>query len=116
MQHGASTDKSSSRWAGLTLTVWLSRGLVALAVRLSVGILLRVLQAELMAHLERLAYGPHDAHGVRLAGSVSKERTGVRGEKMGNREFELKGSACREEAQHNPEQRSLTDHFLPARL
>lgn len=115
-QRGALTDKSNSRQAGLTLTAGLLRGLVALAVRLSVGILLCVLQAELMAHLERLAYGPHDAHGVRLTGSASKERTGVWGKKMGNREFELKLSVYREEVQHNPEQHSLTDHFLLARL
>lgn len=44
------------------------RGLVALAGRLPVGVLLSVLQAELVTNLEGLADSPHDAHGVGLRG------------------------------------------------
>lgn len=52
----------------LTVAAGLLRGLVALAVRLPVSVLLSVLQAELVANLEGLADGPHDAHGVGLRG------------------------------------------------
>lgn len=50
----------------------LLRCLVALAVRLPVGVLLSVLQAELVANLEGLADSPHDAHGVGLEGGCGE--------------------------------------------
>lgn len=43
-------------------------GPVALSVRLSVRVLLCILQTELMAHFKRLAHSAHDTHGLCLTG------------------------------------------------
>lgn len=55
------------------MTAGLLCGLVALSIRLSVSILLSMLQTELMAHFKCLTYGPHNAHGLRLTGKARKE-------------------------------------------
>lgn len=56
--------------AELTVAAGLLGGLVTLSVRLSVGVLLSVLQAELVAHIEGLTHCAHNAHGLRLSGRV----------------------------------------------
>lgn len=66
-------DNSKSRQVGLTLAARLLCGLVTLSVRLSVCILLSMLQTELMAHLEGLTHCPHNTHGLRLTGRESRE-------------------------------------------
>lgn len=53
----------------LTAAAGLLGRLVPLSVRLSVNVLLGMLQTDLMAHLERLTYCPHDTHGLCLTGT-----------------------------------------------
>lgn len=52
----------------LTLTAGLLCGLVTLSIRLSVCILLSMLQTELMAHFKGLTYCSHNTHGLSLTG------------------------------------------------
>lgn len=91
------------------MTAGLLCGLVALSIRLSVSILLSMLQTELMAHFKCLTYGPHNAHGLRLTGEVRKEERAR--QKIWNREFELKGQ-CTEKKYSTIAASNLTDQFL----
>lgn len=61
------TDCKTIR-AGLTITAGLIGGVVAASVGLSLCLLLYVLQADFVAHLEGLAHCPHYTHGLHLTG------------------------------------------------
>lgn len=52
--------------AGLTITAGFLCGLVTLSVRLSVSVLLSMLQTELMAHFKSLTHRPYNTHGLSL--------------------------------------------------
>lgn len=50
--------------------------LFAVAVLLSICVLLRVLQTQFMANLERLADGPNNTHGLTLGGWGEEDKQG----------------------------------------
>ncbi len=67
-------DNNKPFQVGLTLAAGLLCGLVTLSIRLSVCILLSMLQTELMAHFKGLTYSPHNTHGLCLTGKERRER------------------------------------------